>query len=118
MSIIINPGSGDVPDATEDAALDCIEHFVTDLKLSGVRWLREPREDKRGRFGFVLYDYRHPARITVIQMPGLPLDKVRFMDGDAWPFPRLYVNGSSWLWKFAINCALADLTEPEAGYKD
>lgn len=41
-----------------------------------------------------------------IEMPGLPIEKVRWTgaaDQDIWDYPRLYVDGSSWVWKYAVN---------------
>lgn len=39
-------------------------------------------------------------------MPGWPLGQVRWQpDADAWQFPRLYVDGGSWLWGFAVGIA-------------
>ena len=42
-------------------------------------------------------------------MPGLPLDQVRFVEDegqDIWKYPRLFVDGKPWLWKYAVNvCA-------------
>ncbi len=47
-------------------------------------------------------------------MPGIPLSEVRYVKGlNAWLFPRLYVDGSSWLWEFAINMARGDLADPD-----
>jgi hypothetical protein len=34
------------------------------------------------------------------------LEKVRYLDSenqDIFNFPRLYVDGSSWVWKYALN---------------
>jgi len=39
-------------------------------------------------------------------MPGLPLDLVRYTGENGqniWNFPRLYLDDSSWVWKFAAN---------------
>ena len=39
-------------------------------------------------------------------MPGLPLGLVRFVDDvkqNCLEFPRLYVNGNSYYWKYAVN---------------
>ena len=113
MQIIINPGTEPIDDASETDAIDNIKHFITDLGLDReVRWLREPREDERGRFGFLLYaDWYVTLRATLIQMPGLPLEQVRWREGlDPWQYPRLYVNGSSWLWGFALGSATRELT--------
>ena len=39
-----------------------------------------------------------------VAMPGLPLERVRYMGEpqNIWDFPRLYVDGDSWVWEFAI----------------
>jgi len=55
-----------------------------------------------GRFAFIL---KYNDLQCEIQMPGLPLGRVRFLGTDgqnAWGFPRLYVDGNSWLWCFAV----------------
>lgn len=67
------------------------------------------------------HDGRYPFAVTVdgtrhvVEMPGLPADEVTFR-GDpgqnAWDYPRLYVNGSSWLWKYAVN----SLTKADGDY--
>lgn len=39
-----------------------------------------------------------------VDMPSLSLEKIRYMGEktqNIWDFPRLYVNGSSWVWKYA-----------------
>ena len=104
--IVINPGSGPVADATESHAMDNMTHFVADLGLSDkLEWRRMPEHDERGRFCFLLHwkPYRNCNAFHVIDMPGAPLDEVRWRDGlDPWQFPRLYVDGSSWLWGFAL----------------
>ena len=41
-----------------------------------------------------------------VEMPGIPLDEVRYLgeeDQNIWNYPRLYVDGSSWLWLYAID---------------
>ncbi len=38
-------------------------------------------------------------------MPGFPLDRVRYIEGEKrsiLDFPRLYVDGSSWIWYIGI----------------
>ena len=50
-------------------------------------------------------------RTIEIQMPGLPVDRVRFLDEDGqniWDFPRLYVDDSSWVWKYALSVCEPD----------
>src|SRR5271155_5789946 len=69
-------------------------------------------EDDDGRFAFIL---RLGKRKCEIQMPGLPLEQVRYtgMGGqNAWNFPRLYVDGDSWLWFLAVRNARRALGLP------
>jgi hypothetical protein len=76
VSIIINPGTWPVKDATFDNG---------------------------GRFHFIAVDRYGKNR--QIDMPGIPLEQVRYMKEDGqniWDFPRLYVDGDSWVWYYAV----------------
>jgi hypothetical protein len=114
IPVVINPGSGPVADATEEHAAENMRHFVTDCKVDGLRFVRVPDVDYGdGRFAFLLWKQE---RCHEIQMPGLPLDQVRFTGAghqSIWDFPRLYVDGSSWVWKFAVLDAESEWTQPE-----
>jgi hypothetical protein len=46
-------------------------------------------------------------------MPGCELEKVR--TSKPWYSPRLYVDGSSWLWGFAIGFISFDEKQTEGG---
>ena len=102
---IINPGSGPVLGADEENGIRNIVQFVKDCEdqsgITGIAWCRKPENDEDGRFGFLVYyeDVRHE-----VDMPGLPLENVRYLNEtqNIWHFPRLYVDGSSWVWKFAV----------------
>lgn len=105
MNIVINPGSGQVPDASEANAVANAERFVADLAERGISTERCERRsdlDGGGRFGFEL---RTSAGYAELEMPGLPIDQVRWLGPgqDIWQFPRLYVDGNSWVWFFALN---------------
>lgn len=102
--VIVNPGSGPVEGTSLRAAAVTIRRFVTDLRLKGVTVTRKPSLDGDGRFGFVL---RHGGRETEIEMPGLPVKQVRYVSDkqNIWDYPRLYVDGSSWVWRYALNSA-------------
>lgn len=108
MNIIINPGSGPVDDATEANAHAAIRQFTSDLRARGIAVvdMRQPDLDGEGRYGFALTSEALPNGTAIeVEMPGLPVDRVRYMDEDGqniWDFPRLYVDGSSWVWKFAL----------------
>jgi len=101
--IFINPGTGPIEDTSEKHARENIEHFLTDCKTTGLHFVRIPERDYgEGRYAFLVWKDRICHEI---QMPGLPLARVRFMSEEgqsAWDFPRLYVDGSSWLWELAL----------------
>ena len=103
VNIAINPGSGSVAGSTLEHAEDNMKHFLTDCSAEDLQYLRAPNEDSNdGRYAFFVYK---GERCHIVQMPGLPLSQVRFMDPksqDAYAFPRLYVDGSSWLWKYGL----------------
>lgn len=115
MSITINPGSGPVEGGTLEHAKANMHAFATDLREAGLiatGLTRRENADSEGRFGYLLT--MGDARKLEIEMPGLPLDQVRYVgadDQDIWDFPRMYVDGSSWIWMFAIRAC-----EPPIGY--
>ena len=114
MRIFINPGSGPVDNSTEQHAIENMRHFITDHQLSGLNFVRLPQSDYgEGRYAFLLYK---GTRCHEIQMPGVPLNMVRFMDDknqNIWDFPRLYVDGGSWVWQYAILDHKDDWNEPQ-----
>lgn len=103
MLFAINPGTGPVRGSDEENAEVNIRVFAEDLEIPGVNIHRESESDLDGRFGFVLE--LNGKRVS-IDMPGIPLENVRFLglpSQNIWNFPRLYVDGSSWVWMFALN---------------
>lgn len=102
MEIIVNPGTGPVAEASESHAIENMKHYITDLGVS-CNYIRIPEKDYgEGRFAFLVW---LGNECHEIQMPGLPLENVRYMDNpnqNPFDFPRLYVDDSSWLWMFAI----------------
>lgn len=110
VTFCINPGSGPVADASMEEAEANIRQLIEDIGVPDVTYHRDEEHDYGdGRYCFVL---QHGDRESEIQMPGIPVDRVRFLGANGqniWHFPRLYVDGSSWVWKYAINCAKADL---------
>ena len=103
MSIIINPGSGPVAEATEENATENMKHYITDCSDYDWKFIRIPSEDYgEGRYAYLVWA---DNKCHEIQMPGLALSQVRFMNEDnqdIWDFPRLYVDGDSWVWAFAL----------------
>lgn len=95
--ILINPGSGPCAGATKKTAYDNLERFIEELDIDGARWASDPDpsvESDDGRFAFVLAN--NERQVSVL-MPGIPLES------DDWT--RLYVDGSSWTWMFALSSA-------------
>lgn len=101
--ICINPGSGPVADATEENATANMVHYLADCGVDGLECVRIATKDYgEGRFAFLVWK---DTTCHEVQMPGLPLEAVRFTgaeDQNIWHYPRLYVDGSSWVWKYAV----------------
>ena len=113
MSVVINPGSGPVDGANEEHAIAAVQKFIEDLGLGDVEALRASEVDEGGRFGFELV--KDPYSV-LIEMPGLAVDRVRYVAAptqNIWDFPRLYVDGSSWVWLYALKAA-SHVLSPEA----
>jgi len=107
MSIfIINPGSGPVRGATHDNAAENITEFTIDLgRRFGYRnfQVTDLGREEDGRWSF---EVTADGRKHDVDMPGLPLRQVNYgadPADDIWDFPRLYVDGCSWVWTFALN---------------
>lgn len=107
MEFSINPGTGALAQATEENAISNIRKFIKDCdKKEPIHFVRIPENDDAGRFAFLLWKtdccYCHH-----VDMPGLELSRVRVTDPakqNVWDFPRLYIDGSSWLWYIATGC--------------
>jgi hypothetical protein len=103
----LNPGTGPVLGADVANAQANMERLVADAGIDGATISRCEESDSEGRFGFIVADSaKLNGRECEVDMPGLPLDRVRFMkepDQNIFDFPRLYVGGSSWVWLYAVN---------------
>lgn len=100
-NITISPGSGPLPGATESQAAENVAAFTAEL--GGVTsFVRAASSDYgRGRYAFEILTA--DGRRIEIQMPGTALEHLR--EGAF----RLYVDGSSWSWDFALKrCAAQD----------
>ena len=111
MTVIMNAGTEPLIEAREDRASANMRQFADEVKFRfgydhvSVAYMGDPDE---GRF---------PYRMTcdgneyMIDMPGLPLEQVRYMarkDQSIWLFPRLLVDGDSWLWDIALRMCGVD----------
>jgi len=96
MSVLINPGTGPLESGTKaQARLNLIALLVE----AGVGPVAVGRmvSDGRGRWDVTC---RTKGRSVDVSIPGCPLGNLR--DGkDMWR-PRLYVDGNSWYWRFAV----------------
>jgi hypothetical protein len=106
-TIFLNPGTGAVEGALEANSIKNIKQFVKDCDPTlKWHWRRAKHLDYgNGRYAFLVFCDEFKKTKIEIQMPGWELSKVRFEDTesqDVWDFPRLYVEGSSWLWMFAL----------------
>lgn len=103
--LYVNTGTNPLENTNEGLANKNIEQLIEDVGLDGVTAKRnKDRDFGKGRFAYVL-TYELNKRNIEVQMPGLSLERVRYTQESqcACEFPRLYVNGGSWLWKFAVN---------------
>lgn len=104
MNYIINPGSGAVEgNVSWENAYKNIKAYISECEIP-MRIIKSEHEDDEGRYLFVLKNDEYNYEIEV-EMPGLPLEKVRYVKGDnrnVFEFPRLYVDGSSWIWYLAV----------------
>lgn len=100
---IIILGAGPVKSASEENANQNIAQLVRDVDLEGITCQRDVFKDYgKGRFA---YQLSCAKRTVEVQMPGCPLNSVRFLGEQGqniFDFPRLYLDGSSVVWKYAV----------------
>lgn len=104
MSIVINPGSGPVANSTYEQARANMDVLVKDAlgEQAGEAVITNDNIEDGGRFSFHIH---FMGQSVDVDMPGIPLERVRYMGEkgqNIWHYPRLYVDGSSWVWEFAI----------------
>ena len=100
MNIIINPGTEPQINTKEENAVKVAEYLIEDLKPIEFTFERYPNGDTdRGWYAF--HFKNKEVENIEIDIPGIDPDIVR--KGQAWVSPRLYVNGSSWLYGIALN---------------
>lgn len=111
MDISINPGSGPVKGGTKGRACINVRALAQDVherypEVSVRVPEQEPREVD-GRWEFTIDVTKGERTVTLdVEMPGLLLREVRYLglsSQNIWDFPRLYVDGSSWVWNYAIS---------------
>jgi hypothetical protein len=111
--MVVNPGTQAMSETSPKLAKAGIAQFVEDLHPAKIKIKvkRDKKSDNDGWYGFTLKS-KH-AKISVL-MPGLPLEYMRGTKKDttaSWAFQRLYVEGNSWYWNFALEIAQERLLE-------
>lgn len=105
--LILNPGSGAIPNTTEAQAVANMQQFVADLGFGQFERHLDVADGKGGRYSFRL---QHQHQQVELAMPGCPLDNVRPEHSDQMSSCyRLYLNGCSWYWAIALDLAQAKL---------
>lgn len=104
---IINPGFGPVLRATKKQAMANMRHFVRQVNVPGLETedLRSPKGGDEGRYSWCI---RLGNRHMVVDMPGVKLTMSR-----SWKMgePRIYVDGSSWQWPFAVEIVQEEMVK-------
>lgn len=112
--VIVNPREGPLDDAREESANKNMVQLVQDVGLTGMTYRRDSSKDYgKGRFA---YQLNHNQRDMEVQMPGRSLESVRYLgeeDQNIWDFPRLHVDGGSWVWEFAVNVIRQTYKNPD-----
>ena len=98
--LIINPGTHPVYPHRLKWAQNRLKEFLSELNLDGVDARRNPSGDYRGRYSFILTRGKHKVQVEI---PGIGRQRL----DDEWI--RLYVDDSSWYWKFALDVARGTL---------
>lgn len=102
---IINPGTEVRHGATVESATIVADRIASKTK-STVK--RAPKDDGDGWFGF---EFRRDGRLASVTIPGDDPDQV--CANTPWVSRRLYVEGSSWLYGYALNAIERQLSGEE-----
>lgn len=101
--MIYNPGTEEVEEATSENAVINIKKLIDDLQYKNINFQKiyDDYEDGHdGRFNFLVQKNNRSVSV-IVRMPGCALEKVRGSIPSI--APRLYVEGSSWLWVHALD---------------
>jgi hypothetical protein len=105
MIVMINPGTTPVERAQERLAHSNMRRFLADLGR-GVTARRVSEGEEDGSGGRWMFRLERGKRHVLVHMPGCPRDMVcaPLRAGMVLPY-RLYVDGNSWMWPYALNIA-------------
>ena len=100
--VFINPGTGPIRGSRKRSAERNMRQLLIDAKAPRATRALFCEKCDDGRYEFVVV---LGSRACSVLMPGLPLARVRYLGRpqDILDFPRLYVDGSSWVWCIAAS---------------
>lgn len=104
MNIIMNPGTGKTEDNGFEQALSNIKVFIQECTIDIEITSSNKHPNENGRYSFFLKHWSTGKEFE-IEMPSLPLSDVHYIDSEnqnIMNYPRLYVNGNSYVWKYAL----------------
>ena len=84
-----------------------MKQFIKDCDVDNLTFRRIKKHDHGyidgGRYAFYV---KQGNKRILVHMVGLPLKQVRYIQPNKqniWHYPRLYVDGSSWVWYYALS---------------
>src|SRR5574343_1510630 len=95
--LIINPGTEEQKNTTEENAIKVAENICEDLEIGKEHFRRNIKNDNNGFYGFI---FEGAGGKVEVDIPGIDPEVVCL--GEPWKSPRLYVAGSSWLYGYAL----------------
>jgi hypothetical protein len=104
--IIINPGTFNTPKGDRSQSEHNIKEFIKQLGVDAEYKFIE--DCSNGRHSYKIWNDNHSH---IVDMPAIPLKDIIYKSGEKrsiFEFPRLYVDGSSWLWEFALRVCFDD----------
>lgn len=96
-TILFNPGTESRPEATAENAVTIAARITEDLQLPARSWHRAAEHDQDGWFRFVFSNEHGSVEVYI---PGDDPDEVCL--GKPFTSRRLYVDGTSWLYGYAL----------------
>ena len=97
MEIIINPGTEPRANTTEKNAIKVAKMICEDLEIKETHFNRNKENDSPGYYGFL---FTGAGGEITVDIPGIEPETVT--KGVPFESPRLYVDGSSWLYGLAL----------------